>query len=327
MRTISTLLATALSVGALVSAGCSSGAKDPMKPGNQVNGMGGSGGSGAGGSGGGNPGGGGGKGAPPAQGSCDTPQLEVLFTPMYTAYDGVHQFRIPAVVNSIDPSAVTWSASDPSFVDVQSDPSTGGILITARKAGSVKIIASAGGLCGVSLLTISSAMADDWMVGSARYNDGIAISRPPRGDGITDGGVNTREAACTNCHGDTATMGPFKTVAHTPQQTGGFSDEELIGIFTMGIVPMGGYFDTTIVSYDNWQRFHRWQMTPDQARGMVVYLRSLTPQPQGGMRGDFGGRTGDGGRRIGDGGRSGDGGGRREGGREGGSPADASATD
>ena len=29
----------------------------------------------------------------------------------------------------------------------------------------------------------------------------------------------------------------FRTVAHTPEQTGGFSDEELVNIFTMGMVP------------------------------------------------------------------------------------------
>ena len=43
-------------------------------------------------------------------------------------------------------------------------------------------------------------------------------------------------------------------------------------------------------------------MTPEQSKGIIVYLRSLTPQTQMGMRGDFGGRRGDGGRMRGDGG-------------------------
>jgi hypothetical protein len=205
------------------------------------------------------------------------------------------------------------------MVDTTPDPGTGGIMLTMRKAGSTKIIATAGGLCGVSTLTVAQAASDDWMVGSARYNEGIVLRGLPGRGPAADGGVNAREAACTNCHGDTATMGPFKTVSHTPQQTGGFSDDDLVNIFTKGMVPLGGYFDEEVVSYRAWQNFHRWDMTPEQAKGVIVYLRSLTPQSQNGMRGDFGGGRGDGGRRGG-----GDGGGRQGGG---GGGDDASTTD
>jgi len=293
MSIISTHRAATLALAVLAAGGCNSGAAS--SPGNSMGG-------------GGNMGGAGSGGTNTAKGSCDNPTLEILFSPMYSAYDGVHPFKLPAVVNSIMPGAVSWSASDPSLVDLTADPATGGTMITMRKAGSVKIIASAGGLCGVSTLTIAHASPDDWMVGSKRYNEGIVLRGLPRG--TPDGGVNNREAACTNCHGDTATMGPFKTVSHSPQQTGGFSDDDLVNIFTKGIVPPGGYFDEEVVSYRAWQVFHKWEMTPEQAKGVIVYLRSLTPQSQAGMRGDFGGARGDGGRRGGgDGGfRRGDGG-------------------
>jgi hypothetical protein len=120
----------------------------------------------------------------------------------------------------------------------------------------------------------------------------------------------TRDVACTSCHGDTATMGPFKTVSHTPMQTAGFSDDQLIKIFTMGQLPEGAYFDDTIVPRQQWSNFHRWTMTPEQATAMVIYLRSLTPESQKGSRADFGGRVmrPDGGFGGGDGGRRGDGG-------------------
>jgi hypothetical protein len=287
--------AATLALAVLTAGGCNSGATT----GGKNNGGGGSGGGGSG-------------GTNTAKGACDNPQLEILFAPMYSAYDGVHTFKLPAVVNSIMAGAVSWSASDPSLVDMVPDPATGGTMMTMRKAGTVKIIASAGGLCGVSTLTIAQASPDDWMVGSKRYNEGIVLRGLPRGGGgAPDGGENPREAACTNCHGDTATMGLFKTVAHTPQQTGGFSDEDLVNIFTKGMVPVGGYFDEAVVSYRAWQSFHHWDMTPEQAKGVIVYLRQLTPQSQTGMRGDFGGARGDGGRRGGgDGGfRRGDGGG------------------
>lgn len=262
------------------------------------------------GTGGGAGGAGGAAGTPTMKGTCDNDSIEILFSPMYSAYDGVNRFKVPAVVDGINPTALSWSASDPSMVDLQPDPATGGVMITVQKAGKVDIIAHAGGLCGKSVLTITQATADDYKVGSARYTDGIVLrGLPPRGTGGPDAG-NAREAACTNCHGDTATAGPFRTVAHSPQQTGGFSDQELIDIFTKGIVPANGYFDETIVDYDFWQTFHKWEMSPEQAKGMVVYLRSLTPVAQKGMRGDFGGRRGDGGRPDG-GFRRGDGGGRR----------------
>ena len=222
-----------------------------------------------------------------ANGNCTT-ALTVLFSPMYSAYDGTHKFQVPAVVSGIDGKAVTWSVSDTAVVDTASDPDTGGIMLTMKKAGTVTVKAQAGGLCGSSTLTISQAAAADWDVGNNRYNDGIVLRPGPPVDGGAGDGGSPRQAACTNCHGPTAT-GAFNDVAHTPEQTGGFSDDELIGIFTKGQVPDGGYFDPSIVPQEAWSGFHKWDMTNDEAKGVVVYLRSLTPTPQSGSN-NFGGR-------------------------------------
>jgi hypothetical protein len=256
---------------------------------------------------------------------CPKSALTILFSPMYSAYDGVHTFQIPAVVNGLDASQISidWSASDPSMVKLASDPTTGGVMITTRKAGKVSIIASAGNLCGTSLLTITAATSADWTDGSDRYNDGVVIDRLPRTDpgrpgagggggasatgAAGGGGASATEAACTNCHGDTAS-GPYKTVQHTPEQTGGFSDEDLINIFQNGIVPKGGYFDDTIVSYALWQSFHKWNVG-DTPQDMVIYLRSLTPAAQTGSA-NFGGLLGGGGGAGRFGGTGGRGGGR-----------------
>ena len=234
--------------------------------------------------------------------SCPKNDLEVVFAPMYSAHDGKHMFQLPAIVQGIASSAVTWSASDKSIVDLANDPSTGGTMITVQKAGTVSIIASAGTLCGSSTLTITEATAADWDTGSARYNNGVTLmgrlpgmggpgmGGPGAGGAGADGGVT--EIACTTCHGDQATAGPYKTVSHTPEQTGGFSDEQLQGIFMNGTFPGGAKdpsFDATIVAYPTWQAFHKWDMTPDEAKGIIVYLRSLTPQAQNGAP-NFGGR-------------------------------------
>jgi hypothetical protein len=229
-------------------------------------------------------------GAAPA-GNAACADLLVLFNPMYTAYDGAHMFQIPAVADNIDPAAVTWSASDPSMVDLAADASSGGVMISARKAGTVKIIATAGARCGSSLLTITQATPDEWAMGNSRYNNGVALTGTVGGRQNPDAAPTVKDFACTNCHGPTATMGQFDTVSHTPEQTGGFSDDDLIGIFTKGRVPVNGYFDPSVVPYDTWRGFHTWDMSPQEAKGMVVYLRSLAPETQAGKRGSFGRRS------------------------------------
>jgi hypothetical protein len=81
------------------------------------------------------------------------------------------------------------------------------------------------------------------------------VFQPEAGGGgglrATDGGSFYERdggTACTNCHGPTATNGPYRDVSHTPEQTGGFSDQELIGIFTGGMIPDGGYFDPSVIT-------------------------------------------------------------------------------
>ena len=273
-------------------------------------------------------------------GSCAKNDIQVAFSPMYSAYDGIHTFQVPAIVNGIAASAITWSASNPAMVGLQADATSGGVLITILKAGTVDIIATAGTVCGMSKLTITEAVNDDWTAGDMRYNNGVVLVRPGRmgrdggagdgpfngmGDGgggrpeggmggppdggggrpeggggrpdgagmgggigvVADGGSVNR-VACTNCHGPTAN-GPFKTVSHTPTQIGGFSDDQLKGIFN-GMWPTGSGnpFDTTIVPQQVWEGFHKWDMTDDEAVGVIVYLRALTPAPQTGSR-NFGG--------------------------------------
>jgi hypothetical protein len=140
----------------------------------------------------------------------------------------------------------------------------------------VTITAAAGAACGTAVLNITVATDADWSAGEARYNDRVAVDGGPR-------------AACTDCHAPRVDAGlGFNDVAHTPEQAGGFSDSQLLGIIQNGEIPDGGYFDPTIVNYATWQGFHRWNLTPAEQAGIVVYLRSLVPTAQGGTA-NFGG--------------------------------------
>ncbi len=292
-------------------------------------------------------------------GSCPNPSVSIFFSPMYSAFipgSNAHAFAIPAVTE--DGNSATWSLSDPSqgHLQLQSFQINGtlvpGVLITmagtGNAAGEVSIIADEGnGVCGTSVLHVTQNTEDDWNIGNGRYNNGVALhitgptGRPMGNDGGAgfrpDGGRGGQPAAdagsfyetdggtaCTNCHGPTATMGPYRTVSHTPEQTGGFSDTDLENIILNGVVPDGGYFDPSVLipncdggaactaqARSAWHAFHRWaDITADELPGVICYLRSLTPQAQagtpsfggGGIRRDGGGPRGDGGGFRGDGG-------------------------
>ncbi len=271
-----------------------------------------------------------------AAGACANPTLNIVFSPMYSAYipgSTAQQFQIPAVTD--DGNTATWSLSDPTqgTLQAQSFMNDGttlqGTMITIAGTGDsngdVTVVATeSGGACGSAVLHITKNAESDWVIGQGRYNDGVALhlggggpgdgGRPEGGFGHHDGGggggfggsdggsyfEQDGGTACTNCHGPTA-MSAFNDVSHTPEQTGGFSDQDLAGIILDGVVPDGGYFDPSVIisgcdggmcatlAYERWSSFHRWtDITPDELPGIICYLRSLTPAPQNGTS-NFGG--------------------------------------
>ena len=235
--------------------------------------------------------------------SCSNPTINISFSPMFSAYipgSTAQTFQIPAVTDAT--SSVTWGASDTSKVTIAAAPDLpggNGAMITITGTGTVNVIAKqADGTCGAAALNITQNTEDDWNAGNARYNNGNSLHfGPPKGDaGGQDGGP-----ACTNCHGPTANSGfGFNDVSHTPEQTGGFSDDDLVQIVVHGVIPEGGAnnpsFDPNVLiadasadptgaaqlkAYQRWQSFHHWDdITLDQQPGIIVYLRSLTPAPQ-----------------------------------------------
>jgi len=273
-------------------------------------------------------------------GSCANPTVGISFAPMYSAFipGSQHTFQIPSVTD--DGSPAQWSVSDPSQAQLapQTFDNLPGVMITVQglgTAGKLTVFATkADGTCGAADLDITNATEDDWQIGNSRYNDGVALHLgPPAGfdgggfgggfeGGRPEGGMGPRTSdggsffevdggtACTNCHGPTATNGPYKDVSHTPEQTGGFSDDQLVQIITAGNVPDGGYFDPAVIdsrcddggtcadrAYERWHSFHQWtDIQPDQYKGIVVYLRSLQPASQAGTA-NFGGRRDGGGGR------------------------------
>jgi len=213
---------------------------------------------------------------------CDGGGLTVAFNPMYSAYDGMHTFSIPAIVVGANDNVV-WSA-DSTYVGMMSDSERPNeVLLTMQSAGDTTIVVTSvdGTKCATAQLHIEQSTPQNWMIGEARYNDGKSVVLNSAAGTTLDQGSGG--PACTSCHGETATGGLFTDVSHTPEQTGGFSDQDILNIVLHGEFPEGGAFDPNIVSYTAWHAFHQWDdIMPSQQLGIVTYLRSLTPEPQKG---------------------------------------------
>ena len=72
---------------------------------------------------------------------------------------------------------------------------------------------------------------------------------------------------------------------HTPRQTAGYSDDQLIAIFTQGQKPAGYQFNSVFLKMLPqpdcvYAMFHTWQIDEDTKRGIVLKLRSIPPKKQ-----------------------------------------------
>ena len=217
-------------------------------------------------------------------------ELAIEFPEMYSAYttDGDHEFQVPAKIDGV--KNAKWSADPADAVSIAKQ-SDGTVMITMKKAVDlVTIKAKAGSLTATAKLHILGSTEDVWQQGKERYTNGVVFQRPDGGRGgqRPDGGWSKGERkvdpklACTNCH---AKGGKGTDVEHTPTQTGGYSDDQLIDIFTNAKKPDGVEMRT--MKAEQWEKIHKWSMEEDEKQGLVVYLRSLTPESQGVL--DFGG--------------------------------------
>jgi hypothetical protein len=206
----------------------------------------------------------------------ETEGLQILFPTAYSAFDGVHEFKLPATVSGV--KGVKWSVSDPNLVDLEPSTSGSDVMMTMKGVGQVTIFAKAGSLKSSASLTIREATADQYEAGKARYNDGVVWQK----GGPNKDDPQRKLLACTNCHQGQA------DVEHTPTQTGGYSDQDLINIFTKGQKPDG--IPQRVMPFERWHQLHQWQMTDVERDGLIVYLRALPPKSQGPV--DFMGRGG-----------------------------------
>jgi hypothetical protein len=225
----------------------------------------------------------------------------LAFSPIFTATDGQHDFKVPIVSQggvAIDKWQIVdkGGAEHKEVGDFVADANVGGAMFTAKKAGDYYVVAHAGKQTGCAEIHITAATPAQWTAGEARYNNSIMLtSLVPTG--MTP--MLPKDISCKNCHGEGA---EFLAVEHTPQQTAGYSDDDLKKILTMGMKPTPpdpsvpadctpyAYMPSkTGVPLALYRFFHTWQASDEEQAGLVVYLRSLAPLAQGML--DFGGLT------------------------------------
>jgi hypothetical protein len=229
----------------------------------------------------------------------------ISFSPMFSAFDEAHEYAVTpsvpsAAENSMDSdpvmaSTLKWEV-DQAFVKRDEFPElANSVKLTTKKAGKTVVKVTAKTISGTAVrgeapLTISAAAQAEWDAGEARYNNGMMIPwmRPAMaaaGEG-TCGLPVTIElptmSACGNCHNN---MNSQFTVEHTPTQTAGYSDEDLINIFTTGQKPAGFVFNSPFLRNAPmpdciYKAFHTWEMTDDEKKGIIWKLRSITPKVQ-----------------------------------------------
>jgi hypothetical protein len=226
------------------------------------------------------------------------------FSPMYTAFDGVHDFRVPVVpvaAPSSDLVVDSWEVVDSNGVlqkdvaDIFADDPSGGATLRTRKAGDYIVIAHAGDKIGCSELHIALGTPEQWSIGDALYHDPRMLSAKPTD--LPDPVDLPDNTSCDGCHG-AGSM--YLDVVHTPQQTGGFSDAWFSSLFTMGTrlrssgppptVPVCLPYEWSItegIPLVVLRQFHVGDASQEELAGLLLYLRSLPLMTQGSF--DFGG--------------------------------------
>lgn len=206
--------------------------------------------------------------------------LQLTYAPMYSAFIEGHEAQVPVMLKdpSLRGSGAKFTSSDPTIA-VVSDTEQGA-MITVKKEGTVTIEASLDGDTGASKLTITKFTEDQWKIGQARYSKSDLAIAPTRGGPVTiltlatDRAAYNPNGACNTCH--TAQAKTLK-IENSPTQIAGYSDDELITIFTEGEKPEG-FAQKTMVPSFVWGMFHSWTVTEEEKQGLIAFLRTQPPK-------------------------------------------------
>jgi hypothetical protein len=178
---------------------------------------------------------------------------------IHSGYDGEHVFRVPVGTNL--EGDVTWEVVDAPLATVEpttapdnlQSAATTWVMVTTSGAGTTRIIARKGDASAEAMLIIASYAAADVSLGDMRYN---APANPGPG----------REA-CASCH--VLPGGSATDVDHSPVSMTLYTDDEILSAVTTSAFP-----DGLVIDGGN----HVQDLTIDERRGVVPFMRSLPPR-------------------------------------------------
>lgn len=216
---------------------------------------------------------------PPA---TTTDTLRLVYSPMFSALVEGQVSQLPVRLDSsyVDTSGAQFSSADPAIAEVVQ--TADGVIITAKKEGRVSIKVALNDKTGSAVLTIKKYTQAQWLLGEARYKTKERAVIPTDGGPpsailfATDPGSRNMSGGCNTCH---ASEAQILQLEDTPMQTAGYTDDELITIFTKGEKPEWVYRKASIPSF-LWGPNHAWTVSEEEKWGLVAYLRTKPPKRQ-----------------------------------------------
>jgi hypothetical protein len=222
----------------------------------------------------------------PTNGSGDTdggPELFLWRDRIFTGTDGTHEYVVPSAAFLVVPGTSdtnpdkpipfttppTLTVADPSIATVKIVPVPSGgdiakddffkgaafMLITAKAAGQTTLTVSYGGQTVKAGLQVNAYTAAQYTLGQTRYT--------------TPANPGPMRKACTTCHAQDSDAG-LKAPKHDPFLQQDLSDSDLLTI-----IEKGQYVENDPNSTLNVPGGHTWNMTADEEKAIVAYLRSL----------------------------------------------------
>lgn len=201
-------------------------------------------------------------------GACEDPEVppveleesaDIYPEVIQTGFTGGSGETFKVRVQSSMTGAVTWTAADPSVVDIvtYADHGTGGYvaaMVTTKKAGTTKIFATKGTMKAEATVHVKAYTSASLAIGRTRYEKGETGARRP----------------CGSCHG-----GEEGNVAHSLNPSFITRDDRAI----LTAIQTGTYASDGTSDLLN-EGNHKWNLTDAEKSGIVAYLRGIAPYVQ-----------------------------------------------
>jgi hypothetical protein len=206
--------------------------------------------------------------------------LTFVYSQYYSGFVEGKESTVPVLLKDakLRTNPTTWDSTNKDVATVTSTPE--GALVTVKKEGETKITAKQGDDSGAVKLTVTKYSAEEHAAGEARFSKSVLAINAPAGQALnpillaSPMGRNP-DGACNTCHTSQAKL--FK-IENGPLQTSGYTEEEIIQIFTEGEKPDGARTQSDIPPF-LWGMFHAWNVTEGEKKGLVAYLRTQQPRP------------------------------------------------